>query len=262
MAPAARRTRRRLCSTSSTARPRAESRSRISVRRPRSAVAMPAAGSSSSRTRGSDASAAATISSRCSVAVRRSAGSAALPARPTSARARAARPRAAAASARERGVARIVRTAPASRRRTSVPAIACSRAVRPGNTDVAWRVRTTPVATRSLVGRSVTSRPSAITEPSSAASSPASRRRSVVLPEPLGPIRARTSPGTSARSTPPTATTPPNRRTSPRASSTGPAVVPGGVGSESTAASRAFGSAVAGRAPRWGRSAAFSRARA
>src|SRR5258707_11414174 len=55
---------------------------------------------------------------------------------------------------------------------------------------------------RSLGGTSVTSRSPISTRPLSIGSSPASRRRAVVLPEPDGPTRTMNSPSLISRSSP------------------------------------------------------------
>src|SRR5919108_5782023 len=56
----------------------------------------------------------------------------------------------------------------------------------------------------------VTSRPNSSMRPAVTGKAPATRLNSVVLPAPLGPMRARRSPGRTASSTPSTARSPPN----------------------------------------------------
>ena len=81
-----------------------------------------------------------------------------------------------------------------------------SAAVIVGKSEYAWN--TIPVSRR-LAGTSVTSRPSISTRPSVGRSNPASSRSAVVLPQPDGPSRASSSPGSSARSSPASACVPP-----------------------------------------------------
>ena len=69
---------------------------------------------------------------------------------------------------------------------------------------------------RTPPGRRSARVPQTVTSPSSAASSVAMIRTSVVLPAPFGPRRPTTSPAETSRSTPRSAWTSPNERTTPR----------------------------------------------
>src|SRR5512136_2106717 len=69
------------------------------------------------------------------------------------------------------------------------------------------------------------SRPSKRMPPSSFLSVPAMQLTSVLLPEPLGPIRPTRSPGPTAKSTPSSAVKPPNRLMTPDTSSIASAIV-------------------------------------
>ena len=75
------------------------------------------------------------------------------------------------------------------------------------------------VRARSVAGTSGRSRPSSSTVPPRARSWPATVRRIVVLPEPLGPISATTWPGRTARQTSRTSARRPCPTSSPRSSS-------------------------------------------
>ena len=80
-----------------------------------------------------------------------------------------------------------------------------------------------PVAARAASDSVPRSWPATMARPSSGARSPASNSSKVVLPEPLGPIRAVTAPAGASKLTPSTACTSPNHRRSPWAS------IPGGT---------------------------------
>ena len=70
-----------------------------------------------------------------------------------------------------------------------------SSAVKGLNTEVIWYERASPRRTRRSMGMRVTSTPSSSTRPPSGRSSPLNWPISVVLPAPLGPITACSSPG-------------------------------------------------------------------
>ena len=78
------------------------------------------------------------------------------------------------------------------------------------NSRVIWNERTSPRRARWCATSFVMSAPSKTMRPRSHASWPPSSDTSVVLPAPLGPISACTSPACTCRSTPAVATTPPN----------------------------------------------------
>src|SRR5258708_16755563 len=65
-----------------------------------------------------------------------------------------------------------------------------------------WKLRGRPARARASGGIDVTSRPSISTRPASGASSPESRLKSVVLPEPFGPTIACRAPRGSVREMP------------------------------------------------------------
>ncbi len=94
---------------------------------------------------------------------------------------------------------------------------------------------TIPVSRR-WAGTRVTFSPSTSTSPESGCSKPASMRSAVVLPQPDGPSRARSSPGRTDRSSPSRATVPPKSRRRARNSTEAgpgperPAVAVGAVG--------------------------------
>jgi hypothetical protein len=73
---------------------------------------------------------------------------------------------------------------------------------------VIWYVRLRPSAARRWGGKRVTFRPNRVICPSVGCVSPLTRLKSVVLPAPFGPIRARRSPGATARLTLSTARSP------------------------------------------------------
>src|SRR5207245_7041096 len=84
-----------------------------------------------------------------------------------------------------------------------------SRTLRLANRFEIWNVRVSPRAARRCDGIRVTSRPDSSMRPAVTGRAPATRLKSVVLPAPLGPIRARRSPGRTASSTASTARSPP-----------------------------------------------------
>ena len=85
----------------------------------------------------------------------------------------------------------------------------CRSAFRCGKRLYDWK---TIPASRRWAGTPVTSCPSTRTSPESGCSNPASMRSAVVLPQPEGPSRARSSPGRTVRSRPSRATVGPNSR--------------------------------------------------
>src|SRR6185437_3581934 len=149
---------------------------------------MPAIGSSSSSSLGSPASAMAISSWRCSPWLSDEAGVAARASRPT-----AARPRRAAS-------VRLASRRTSARKRKEWPRWACwasatfSMELKSRSTEVIWNERASPSRTRAWVGRRVMSRPRKRMVPESGARPPVSWLTRVVLPAPLGPIRAWISP--------------------------------------------------------------------
>src|SRR5919199_3309080 len=85
-----------------------------------------------------------------------------------------------------------------------------SATVRCLNRLVIWKVRASPSAARRNGGVRVTSWPKSRMRPDVGVSCPATRLNRVVLPAPLGPIRARRSPGCMLKDTSRTAFSPPN----------------------------------------------------
>ena len=90
--------------------------------------------------------------------------------------------------------------------------IMLSSTVMRASTFVSWNVRTIPLVASWWLGVSLAGSPSNVTTPASGLSNPVRRLNSVVLPAPLGPIKAVIAPRwTSNRSTS-TARMPPNAR--------------------------------------------------
>src|SRR5258706_16101901 len=81
-----------------------------------------------------------------------------------------------------------------------------------------------PARATRCAGRPAISTPASLMLPALGLSSPERRLISVVLPAPLGPITACTSPGASARSTWLTAARPPKKRQRPVATRSGSAI--------------------------------------
>src|SRR4029453_6964621 len=185
------------------------------IRRCDSSTPMPAMGSSSSSRRGSPASAMAISSWRCSPWLRLAAGVSARAARPTSSRPWRAGPR------------KLSSRRTSARKRKEWPAWACtaratlSRAVNSRSTEVIWKERARPSRTRACMGRWVMSRPAKWMVPASGRMLPVSWLTKVVLPAPLGPIRAWISPGRTSIETLSFAIRPPKRFFSPVGVSTG-----------------------------------------
>src|SRR5216684_1337665 len=192
------------CSISSVARFPLNPR-RKPMRRCDSSAPMPAIGSSSSSRLGSPASAMAISSWRCSPWLSAAASVSARAASPTSARPCRA------------GRRRLSSRRASARKRKEWPAWAwtasatLSRAVNSRSTEVIWKERARPSRTRACVGRRVTSRPAKWMAPESGLKLPVSWLTSVVLPAPLGPIRAWISPGFTSIETESVATRPPKR---------------------------------------------------
>src|SRR4029450_14005784 len=185
------------------------------IRRCDSSTPMPAMGSSSSSRRGSPASAMAISRAPRPPWLRLAAGVSARAARPTSSRPRRAGPRS--RSSR--------RTS--ARKRKEWPAWACtasdtlSRAVNSRSPEVIWKERASPSRTRACMGRRVMSRPAKRMVPVSGRRLPVSWLTKVVLPAPLGPIRAWISPGRTSIETLSVAIRPPKRLIRPVAASSG-----------------------------------------
>ena len=74
-----------------------------------------------------------------------------------------------------------------------------SSAVKPPKTEVVWNERASPRRARSCTGLRVMSRPAKWMAPWSGVVSPESWRMAVVLPAPLGPMTAWTSPWSTSR---------------------------------------------------------------
>src|SRR5579883_140289 len=181
----------------------------IATTRADSSGPSPAIGSSSNKRRGLAASAMASSSRRCSPWLSADAITPARASRPTLASAaRAGSPRAGSRRA-------------SAQKRNEWPACACtasatlSRAVTSRKSEVIWNERARPSMARRS-GRSVVmSWPSKKTLPASGAISPASWPISVVLPAPLGPMMACSSPGASESMMSSEAVMPPNCLRSP-----------------------------------------------
>ena len=105
-----------------------------------------------------------------------------------------------------------------------------------GNSWLIWKVRTRPRSTRWLALSEEMSWPSSSTRPSLAGSVPVSRFTSVVLPAPFGPISAWRAPRSMFSDTLSVATKPPKRFTSPWVRSTTSLI--GATMSRAAAASR------------------------
>src|SRR5882762_3455376 len=81
-----------------------------------------------------------------------------------------------------------------------------------------WNVRASPSAARASGGRCVTSAPANVTVPDVTGRSPVRQLKKVDLPAPLGPIRPRMSPSSTATEALSTALKAPNALVMPRAS--------------------------------------------
>src|SRR5258708_18917897 len=92
-----------------------------------------------------------------------------------------------------------------------------SSTVSSGNRLFFWKLRVRPARARASGGIDVTSRPSIRTRPASGASSPDSRLKSVVLPEPFGPTIAWRAPRGNVREMPRATSRAPNDLHSPSA---------------------------------------------
>src|SRR5207248_10187740 len=117
-----------------------------------------------------------------------------------------------------------------ARKRKEWPAWACtasatfSMARNSRSTAVIWKERASPSCTRAWIGRWVTSRPAKWMLPESGLRLPVSWPTSVVLPAPLGPIRAWISPGRTSIERLSVATRPPKRLTRCRVESSASAM--------------------------------------
>src|SRR5712691_2558826 len=191
------------CSTRSTGKRPLRRRS-SSTRREASSRPVPAMGSSRRRTFGSMASAMASSSARFSPCESCPAGTLARSARPTSASAARAGPfNASSAAAR-----------PTRRRldpmRDCTASATFSSAEKPGRIELTWNDRARPSRARACIGSAVTSRPPNRIAPESGAISPDTWLISVVLPAPLGPMTACSSPGMRSKVTSSVTTSAPN----------------------------------------------------
>ena len=81
-----------------------------------------------------------------------------------------------------------------------------SRTLSSGKISVIWKVRAMPTPTRWCGGIAVMSRPSNRIRPAVGGKKPLIRLKNVVLPAPLGPMTARSSPGSTSIDTWSTAT--------------------------------------------------------
>ena len=219
------------CSTRICVRPRCFSTSKVSASLPFSPLRRPAAGSSSSRTRGRCASARATASSRSWPSGSDPAGSAARSSRPTSVSAACASSSIRRSSPHCQGTRSIASTKPV-RVHEWHPTIAFPRTSRCASGGVVWNTVARPADARRCAVHRVTSRPSTTTLPSSMRSRPEMQPSSVDFPAPFGPIRHVSEPRPIARSTASTAATAPNALVTPRTSQARPAA--SGVSTGST----------------------------
>ena len=201
----------------------------------------PAAGSSSSRTRGSVARADASMSRRCSWAVSSTAGRSGS-CRPTSSARRAL-------SLGDRFVRRafgVRRHACGTGRRAAAEAGADERVLERGQLGEdrrrLLRADDSLPSTRALRRRPVElACRSRATDPASGTSSPTSALSAVVLPAPFGPISACTAPGSSSRSRSSRATRLPKRFERPRAPQRPRALDTGGTARQAPARRRSQG---------------------
>jgi len=193
----------RLCSTSTTVMPSALSSTIRSASRFASTWFKPASGSSSMRSRGPSASARATCMRFRYPSGTLRAGLSAASAMPSrSSRARAHRRASLASTAASAVQGRSVVCVAAA-------IITFSASVMSRNGRTTWWVSAKPSCARRWIGMRVMSRPSKRTVPACGARIPVSRRKSVVLPAPFGPMRPTSSPRSTAIETSSTACTPP-----------------------------------------------------
>src|SRR6266566_3288457 len=105
------------------------------------------------------------------------------------------------------------------RRRACMPIRMLSKAERSRHRRLAWKVRAIPSRAIAWASRPVSRRPRKTTSPAAGAKRPVSALKSVVFPEPFGPITPTVSPSATTTSTPSRATSPPKRTESPVTSS-------------------------------------------
>src|SRR6059036_1040493 len=105
------------------------------------------------------------------------------------------------------------------RRRACMPIRMLSKTERSRHRRLAWKVRAIPSRAIAWASRPTSRRPRKTISPAAGARSPVSALKSVVLPEPLGPITPTVSPSATATFTPSRATSPSKRTVSPVASS-------------------------------------------
>src|SRR5256886_2856350 len=105
------------------------------------------------------------------------------------------------------------------RRRACMPIRMLSKAERSRHRRLAWKVRAIPSRAIAWASRPVSRRPRKTTSPAAGAKRPVSALKSVVFPEPFGPITPTVSPSATTTSTPSRATSPPKRTVSPVTSS-------------------------------------------
>ncbi len=114
------------------------------------------------------------------------------------------------ASSRSRAAARNIQWL--QPRRSSTASATFSRTVKSRNSRVTWKLRTRPRCTRASMPSVVTSSPASTMRPADGASAPVTRLTKVVLPAPLGPIRATRSPSASVSDTSRVTARPPKLR--------------------------------------------------
>src|SRR2546430_779319 len=105
------------------------------------------------------------------------------------------------------------------RGRACMPIRMLSKAERSRHRRLAWKVRAIPSRAIAWASRPVSRRPRKTTSPAAGAKRPVSALKSVVFPEPLGPITPTVSPSATTTSTPSRATSPPKRTVRPVTSS-------------------------------------------
>src|SRR3989441_136407 len=105
------------------------------------------------------------------------------------------------------------------RRRACMPIRMLSKTERSRHRRLAWKVRAIPSRAIAWASRPVSRRPRKTTSPAAGAKRPVNALKSVVFPEPFGPITPTVSPSATTTSTPSRATSPPKRTVSPVTSS-------------------------------------------
>src|SRR5688572_19428173 len=204
------------CSTSRMVMPRLRSFTIRSRSCAISSLFIPAAGSSSSRSRGRVASARASSSRRCSPNERLAASSSWRAARPENSSSWAISPRTPLCPPSQRA------TKPRSARSCGEFCAThrfCHTLSWPKR-RMFWKVRAIPSCRRLWVGKPARFVPLKTISPDVSGNRPVTTFTAVLLPEPFGPIRPTISPSFTSRSSPSTALTPPKWRAARRSSST------------------------------------------